>query len=71
MVHDCENDQTIASVKSPATPFCPHSDDTDVPTPTLVGVYPSAESSNVPQKVPHPGARDAKTSTFDHLLLLQ
>lgn len=40
-----------ATIYAPTTPFVPSTKDMDAATPSLVGVYPSAESRNFPLKV--------------------
>ena len=48
-----ENKGSAAKSTSPRTPYVRSSSATDVPSPALVGVYPSAESRNNPFKVMH------------------
>lgn len=48
---DTGNKSTQVTIHTSTTPFVPSTKDIDAATPSLVGVYPSAESRNFPLKV--------------------
>ena len=50
---DTGNKSTQATIHTPSTPFVPSTKGMDAATPSLVGVYSSAESRNFPLKVPN------------------